>query len=182
VSANQIVILGVGNILEKDDGIGVYATHYLEKNFTTNAAVQFINGGVEGINLLNIFLDNERIIILDTIALDDTPGSIYNIPSQELGGMGINAGGAHEIGVLECLDMIELLSKPRPEAKVLGIVPAEVTFEIGLSPTLASAFESYINAILDALKQEGIILTPQPKIMPLSSIIDAFKHPEKTAR
>jgi hydrogenase maturation protease len=94
----SIVVLGVGNVLEEDDGIGIYAASYLDTNYVLSDHVQIIDGGVEGINLLNLFLENDHIIILDTINLNDTPGSIYNIPSYELSGYGLNSGGAQKLG------------------------------------------------------------------------------------
>ena len=54
----SIVVLGVGNVLEEDDGIGIYAAAYLRANYTLSPHVQVIDGGVEGINLLNLFLEN----------------------------------------------------------------------------------------------------------------------------
>ena len=96
----DLAILGVGNILEKDDAVAVYATRYLELNYDFNPKVDIINGGVEGINLLNMFMEYRHIIILDAIEIDDEPGSIYHIPSDKLTGYGLNSGGAHEIGVL----------------------------------------------------------------------------------
>ena len=59
---NELAILGVGNILEKDDGIAIYATKYLEVNYSFEPCVDIINGGVEGINLLNMFMEYKHII------------------------------------------------------------------------------------------------------------------------
>jgi len=50
-----MVILGTGNVLQKDDGLGVYAATYLKNNYTFSPAVEIINGGVEGINLFSVF-------------------------------------------------------------------------------------------------------------------------------
>ncbi|HHD83588.1 MAG TPA: hydrogenase expression/formation protein, partial [Campylobacteraceae bacterium] len=51
------VLLGIGNVLQKDDGIGVYAAEYLLRNYTFSPEISIINGGVEGIKLLDIFID-----------------------------------------------------------------------------------------------------------------------------
>jgi len=151
-----VVILGIGNVLQKDDGIGIYAANYLAKNYNYSKEIKIINGGVEGINLYSIFEENNNILILDTIELDDTPGSIYLIPSNELRGYGLNSGGAHEIGVMQCLDMLELQGKAIPKSTLLGIIPKHITFEIDLSDTLKKEFTNYINTALNYLKKEGI--------------------------
>jgi len=173
----SIVILGVGNVLEEDDGIGIYAAAYLNGNYTLSEHVQIIDGGVEGINLLNLFLENDHIIILDTINLDDSAGSIYNIPSYELSGYGLNSGGAHEVGVMQCLDMIELMGKPLPMSNVLGIVPKSITFHMGLSEELNARFDSYISTIIDYLKSCDIDVVKKERQQSLLEIIEAFKYP-----
>jgi hydrogenase maturation protease len=172
-----MVILGIGNILQKDDGLGVYASTYLKENYTYSKDIEIVNGGVEGINLFTIFEENNNILILDTIELQDKPASTYLIPACELSGHGLNSGGAHEIGVLQCLDMLELQGKPIPNSTVLGIVPQEVTFDISLSQPLQEAFESYILIALKFLKDAGVDATKKEKITSLEEIINRVKDP-----
>ena len=171
-----MVILGIGNVLQKDDGIGVYASTYLKENYFFSEEVKIINGGVEGINLFSLFEENNNILVLDTIELDDTPASIYLIPSYELSGHGLNSGGAHEIGVLQCIDMLELQGKPVPKTTILGIVPQNVTFDISLSETLINAFDGYIQTALNFLKTEGIEAEKKKNRIPLEEIIYAVKR------
>jgi len=173
----NIVLLGVGNVLQKDDGIGVYAAEYLLHNYTFSPTITIINGGVEGINLLDIFIENGIVIILDTIALDDKPASIYNIPSQALGGYGLNSGSAHEIGVLQCLDMLDLQELPRPQSNIIAIVPEEISFDFALSDTLIKAFEGYIKVILADLSQKGVQSQKNATKISLEKIILKFKDP-----
>jgi len=175
----SIVVLGVGNVLEEDDGVGIYACAYLNANYTFAPELEIINGGVEGINLLNLFLENDRIIILDTINLDDEAGSIYNIPSYELSGYGLNSGGAHEVGVMQCLDMIELMGHPLPESNVIGIIPQSITFHMGLSDELSERFTTYINTVINYLKTIEIDAMPNETIKSLDAIIDEFKYPSR---
>jgi len=169
-------VLGVGNILERDDGIAVYAAAYLQSNFTFEPAVRVVNGGVEGINLLNVFMEHDHILILDAIDVDDVPGSIYHIPAFELSGYGLNSGGAHEIGVMQCLDMLELMEKPLPESSVVGIVPAEVTVDIGLSETLEAAFDRYIDVIVSQIRNAGIAVSLKRDTLPLETVIARFRR------
>ena len=170
-----MTLLGIGNVLQKDDGLGVYATTYLQENYTFSEEITIINGGVEGINLFSIFEESDKILILDTIALNDKPTSIYLIPAKELSGHGLNAGGAHEIGVLQCLDMLELQGKELPEATVLGMIPAHITFDIDLSEELKDAFDGYINVALNFLKKEGVESFKKESTTSLEMIIGRIK-------
>jgi hydrogenase maturation protease len=171
-----MTLLGIGNILQKDDGIGVYAATYLQKNFSFSPPIDIIDGGVEGINLFGVLERSQKLLILDTIELDDTPGSIYLIPSKELGGYGLNSGGAHEIGVLQVLDMLELQGKALPEATVLGIVPHHITFEITLSPTLLDHFDAYIDVALKTIRDGGIEVTKKEESIPLETILSEVRR------
>ena len=174
MNENNFAILGVGNILEMDDGVAVYATRYLQSNYTFTPSIEIINGGVEGINLLNVFMQYKHILILDTIDIEDSPGSIYHIPAEELTGYGLNSGGAHEIGVIQCLDMLELMGRELPRSSILGIIPDEIDICIGLSTVLHERFDDYIKSVLGILEKNGIIVTQKEPITPLKSIIENF--------
>jgi len=170
----SLAILGVGNILEKDDGIAIYATKYLETNYRFSPELHIINGGVEGINLLNLFMDYSHIIILDAIEIDDKAGSIYHIPSEELTGYGINSGGAHELGVLQCFDILEMMGKELPKSSVIGIIPKTIDVEIGLSSLMQEKFLTYIKVIIKVLEENGFTCKQVDEIS-LETIIEEFK-------
>jgi hydrogenase maturation protease len=177
---DRMVILGIGNVLQKDDGLGVYAATYLKENYSFPDTVSVINGGVEGMNLLTVFMDNTDILILDTIEIEDEPGSIYAIPSHELAGRGINSGAAHEIGVIQCLDMLELQGKKLPDTMIMGIIPAEVTFDIALSDTLTEVFDDYIKVTVKFLEKLGITLKEKRERVSLQAIINKAKDPSSS--
>ncbi len=176
---NSIALLGIGNILEKDDGVAIYATQYLQKNYTFSPSIEIINGGVEGINLLNLFMEYEEILILDAIEIEDDPGSIYHIPSEKLTGYGLNSGGAHEIGVLQCFDILELMAKPLPKSSVIGIVPAEIDVSIALSSVIEEKFLTYIKTIINILKTKNIQVETREDSESLITIIENFRDPRR---
>lgn len=172
---HKLTILGIGNILQRDDGIGVYATAFLKKNYEFTPSIHFKEGGVAGMALLDTIEESCSLIILDSIEINDAPGSIYVIPANELGGYGINCGGAHEIGVLECLDMLELQGKELPNAAVIGIVPQEIDLQIGLSASLKEHFNDYVKTIISAIIKLDFKVGKRKEQYSLQEIIDRFK-------
>ena len=176
----NLAVLGVGNILEKDDGIAIYASSYLEKNYAFSPEIDIINGGVEGINLLNLFMEYKYILILDAIEIEDEVGSIYHIPSSELTGYGLNSGGAHEIGVIQCFDILELMGKEIPKSSVLGIIPHEIDVHIGLSDSMREKFDTYIQTLLKILKDFEIKVVEKDKKVSLEKIIEKFRNPQSS--
>ncbi|MDD5406369.1 MAG: HyaD/HybD family hydrogenase maturation endopeptidase [Sulfurovaceae bacterium] len=173
----DLTIVGVGNVLESDDGIGIYAVIFLEQNYNFNSTINFVNGGVEGMGLLNLLSQCEHMLILDAIEIDDEAGSIYVIPADELNGYGLNSGGAHEIGILQCFDMLELQGKPVPKASVIGIIPSQIEFDIALSSVLLSNFDRYINTILHHLAILGYEAKPSTDQVTLAQIVQKIKYP-----
>jgi hydrogenase maturation protease len=171
-----MLIIGIGNILQKDDGLGVYASTYLKENYIFYKDVNIVNGGVEGINLFGLLSEHKNILILDTLNLEDTPASIYLIPSKELRGYGLNSGGAHEIGILQCLDMMELQGKEIPKTTVLGVTPKHITFDIDLSFEIKNIFQSYINIALKFIEKEGVNSILKDSITSLEEIIQNVKR------
>jgi len=172
-----MIIIGIGNVLQKDDGLGVYAASYLFENYIFSQEVEIINGGVEGIHLFNVLENNSHVVVLDCLQLNDSPASIYAIPAKEISGYGLNNGGAHEIGILQCMDMMELQGKEIPQAIVIGIVPEEVTFAFGLSDALLEAFEGYISVVLQYLSKHGITHTKKEQTTTLQEIMNRAKDP-----
>ena len=173
----NIAVLGVGNILEEDDGVAVYETKYIEENYIFEPSISIINGGVEGINLLNLFMEYGYVLILDAIEIEDEAGSMYHIPSQQLTGYGLNSGGAHEIGVLQCFDILELMGKESPVSSVLGIIPKTIDVHIGLSDVMYNSFDTYIKMALNIIEKENIKITKKEKSISLVQIIEEFKNP-----
>ena len=173
----DLALLGVGNILEKDDGVAIYATRYLEENYSFSPEIDIVNGGVEGINLLNMFMEYKHIIIIDAIEIEDDVGSIYHIPSHKLTGYGLNSGGAHEIGVLQCFDILELMGKELPKSSVIGIIPSHIDVHIGLSKELTEKFDTFIETIIKILKENNIEVKKSTKNTSLDEIIENFKNP-----
>jgi len=173
----KLLILGIGNILQNDDGVGVYATKFLETNYTFSPKISIINGGVEGINLLNVFMEYKEVLILDAIDIQDEAGSIYHLPAKELINHKLNIATAHDIGVIECLNMLQLMDKEPPISSILGIVPQNIAFRIGLSETLAQKFHLYIQTLLSILKEHGIEVEKNAKTLSLEEIVEGFwKH------
>ena len=172
-----MIIIGIGNVLQKDDGLGVYAASYINENYTFSEDIEIINGGVEGIHLFNVLEENNHVVVLDCLQLNDTPASIYAIPAKEISGYGLNNGGAHEIGILQCMDMMELQGKEIPEAIVIGIIPGEVTFAFGLSDEIVETFEGYISVVLQYLTKHGITHTKNENHTTLQEIMNRAKDP-----
>ncbi|MFW2581853.1 hydrogenase maturation protease, partial [Aliarcobacter butzleri] len=90
------IIVGVGNMLFKDEGIGIYASEYIRQNYEfDDENLEIIDGGTLGFKLMAYFQEYDNVIILDTVSIEDTAGSIYRLPSEVLLGLGNYRKTAH---------------------------------------------------------------------------------------
>jgi hydrogenase maturation protease len=152
----KIAIIGVGSIIFFDDGVGVYACKYLDENYTFLDEVSLIDGGVLGFGLLDYMQEYDKVLILDTITMDDEAGAIYNLPSEMLLGLGSYKQSVHEIEVVEMLESCVLLDKCA-QVNIIAIVPEDIVrVNIGLSDILKEKFETFVEVVLSELKSTGV--------------------------
>ncbi|GAB6072924.1 HyaD/HybD family hydrogenase maturation endopeptidase [Venenivibrio stagnispumantis] len=152
----KIGILGIGNILFKDEGVGVFAVKYLEGNYKFNPNIDLIDAGTAGFGLMEYFEDYDNIILIDTISINDEPGSIYRLTPQQLVGIGSYHQTAHEVEVLQMLELSALKGK-MADVVIIGVVPEDISkSEIGLTQSLEKNFNFLIETILNEIKKLNI--------------------------
>ena len=174
----KTAIVGAGTVIYQDEGVGVFAAKYIEKNYTfENNDVTMVDGGVLGFQLMVYYQEYDKVIILDTITMDDEVGSIYNLPSEELLGLGSYKQTAHEVEIIEMLEICSLL-ETMAEVNIVGIVPEDIeTVVVGLTQKMRDNFFNLVNAGLAELDKAGIKYTKKETEVTLDSIIDNYSNP-----
>lgn len=176
-NVKSVVVIGIGNILFKDEGVGVYASRYLDENYVFKPSIDIIDGGTLGFKLMAYYQGYDRVILLDTVSIDDKPGSVYHLPAEALIGLGSYRQTAHEVEVVEMLEICMLLDK-MAEMSVVGIVPEDIkSVEIDLTSTLYHHFPAIIERTLMELQKVGILATLNDNHKTLAEIIYAYNNP-----
>ncbi|NWG01426.1 MAG: HyaD/HybD family hydrogenase maturation endopeptidase [Syntrophaceae bacterium] len=147
----KIVILGVGNLLLSDEGVGVHVAHELMK-MNLPPEVSVVEGGTDGFGLLNIIMEANRLIVIDAVKGGAAPGSIYRFDIGEVRNCpsGFKTS-VHQIGILEVLDLSELIGKT-PYTTVIGIEPKSLEMGMELSPEVNAKIPRVIKLIMHELK------------------------------
>jgi hydrogenase maturation protease len=147
----KTVILGVGNLLLSDEGVGVHVANELMK-MSLPPEVTVVEGGTDGFGLLNIITDANRLIVIDAVKGDAAPGSIYRFDFGEVRHCpsGFKTS-VHQIGILEVLDLSELIGKT-PRTTVIGVEPKSLEMGMELSSEIKARIPRIIELILDELK------------------------------
>jgi len=144
----NIAILGIGNILMQDDGAGVEVVKRLEQlDWPEN--ISFIDGGTAVLSLLDVFINNQKIIVVDTLKGGHQPGTVYRLTPEQLGEWKKESLSLHDVQVLDVMRMAALFNS-YPEVIIYGIEPYIIEMELGLSePMLAR-----LPALLECVRRE----------------------------
>ncbi len=150
----KILIMGIGNLLMGDEGVGIHVLCYLQE-ISQPRGVDFVDGGTGGLNLLGFFLDYDRIILIDAVVDGQPPGTVSIVypeyPSDYPATL-----VSHDIGLKDLIDSAYLLDRT-PEVVMVTISirePSKVTLD--LSPEVSAAIPSAADTVLDELKSAQI--------------------------
>ena len=160
MSQPRILLLGVGNILYSDEGVGVHAAQHLAANYTFSENVTLLEGGTLGKLLMHAIMDCDRLIVIDAVLGGHEPGSIYRLEDEGLRkSLGFH-DSQHQVDLVDTLVSCELIGN-RPKAVVIGMEPADwKTMQMELTPTCNEKFPKFIEHVLEELKATGVSATP----------------------
>ncbi|MEJ5172311.1 MAG: HyaD/HybD family hydrogenase maturation endopeptidase [Hydrogenothermaceae bacterium] len=152
----KIAVLGAGNVLFKDEGFGVFAVKYLERNYRFYPTIDLIDGGTGGFKLIEYFQDYDYVILVDTISVKDKPGAVYRVEGEKLAGISSYHQTAHEVEILQMIDLAALSGKCA-KTVVIGIVPKDInSSQIGLTEEVEKSFLFVVQQIINELSNLGI--------------------------
>ena len=140
----KLLVLGVGNILLTDEGIGVHAIReFWEEEWPDS--VDFIDGGTFTQDLFYLFQEYENILVLDVVKGGREPGTIYRLEEKDLRDNEEQSLSLHDIDLLDSLKMAEMLGT-RPLLTVIGIEPQSLGWDMEMTPVLKAAFPKFLEA------------------------------------
>jgi len=152
VSAEQymnkpgIMILGIGNLLCRDDGVGVRIAMEMQ-GFDKYSGIRIVDGGTFP-DLFSLLDDDvARLIIVDALRGSGRPGDIYRLNLQEENIADGPAASLHGMGVLDSLKLMKKLGQQPPQVTIIGIEPADVSPGLELSPVIKSVVPAIIRAV-----------------------------------
>lgn len=147
IPSPKITILGVGNELLSDEGVGVHVVRELQKR-DCFPDIEIIEGGTDGFGLLNIITDTDYLIVIDSLRGGEKPGSIYRFDIEDAPACpDLFKTSVHQIGILEVIHLSGLIGKT-PKTTVIGIEPKILTRGMKLSPEIRKKIPRVI-ALID---------------------------------
>ncbi len=150
----KLLVLGVGNILMMDEGIGVHAIHefWKEKDQYDENLVDFIDGGTFTQDIFYLLEEYEIVLVLDVVRAGRDAGTIYSLDEEDLIQNEKQMLSLHDVDMLDSLDMAEMRGH-RPTLKVVGIEPEKIDWGLEMTPTLTTAFPGFIKVAKKHIKK-----------------------------
>jgi hydrogenase maturation protease len=147
----DIVVIGLGNVVLSDDGVGVHAVRRLRECTHLRDGVELIEGGTAGLLLLPHLADARRAIIIDAIDTGAAPGTLVRLAGEDWASIFAIRVSPHDVGLRDLLGAAQL-SGAWPQRLVLhGVQPATTVVGIELSAPVAGALEQLVSAVATEL-------------------------------
>ncbi len=152
MSANRILVLGVGNLLLGDEGVGIHLINKMQKT-SLPPGVEVMDGGTTSFELINYFRGRKKVIIVDAVKGDAEPGTILRFTPEDADLQWHQTESAHQLNLQELFRFARKLT-PSPEIIVYGIVPKETKhFSMQLSRPVKRQLPRVITEIIREIKR-----------------------------
>jgi hydrogenase maturation protease len=151
----KILILGVGNILYADEGVGVRAVERLLATYAFSDNVTLLDGGNLGMRLMGPLMEADACIVLDAVLGGDVPGTIYRLTGEDLRKSLAFKDSMHQSDLVDTLISCQLVGK-RPDTVVIGMEPLDFkSMAVELTPTITERLPAMCDIALTELRALG---------------------------
>jgi hydrogenase maturation protease len=155
-----VLVIGLGNPIMADDGLGLAALERLRQGWRVPESVRLVDGGTWGMNLLPLIEEAERIVFLDAIDAGLPVGAPVLLEREELPRLFSHKLSAHQIDLREVLAVAELRGTLPSDLVAIGLQPGRLEMSSGLSPELECQLDELLTAVLEQLERWGCACSP----------------------
>ncbi len=156
-----VVVLGIGNILLSDEGIGVRAVEELQRRFHLPETVTVIDGGTCGMELLDQLGNADPLIIVDAVRVGRAPGSVVVLSDDEIGAFFKTKISPHQVGISDVLATLHLAGTPPTRVVLIGVQPVSLETGMELTAEVAGRMDEVVALVAAELQAAGAAPTPK---------------------
>jgi hydrogenase maturation protease len=173
-----VLVLGLGNVLLGDDGLGAAAVARLERNYRIPSGVQLEDGGTLGMTLLGLLAESERVILIDAVRTDSPPGTLVRIDGDKVMDAVRDRLSPHQVGVADLLDAARLIDRYPASVTLLGLVPESIDLSIARSGAVDAKIDALVAAVVDEVQSLGYTMlaetAPDDRHSPMRDLTQRF--------
>jgi hydrogenase maturation protease len=144
-------VLGLGNLVHSDDGLGVHAIHRLQEDSRVPAGVVLLDGGTQGLSLIPHISGFPRLLVIDAIDVGEAPGTVMRFEGRALDGLPGKAT-VHQLGFADLMITMKLLGDAPDEVVVLGVQPVSTEWSAELTPRVREAMPALVDLVIAQLQ------------------------------
>jgi hydrogenase maturation protease len=153
---SNIAIFGIGNLLQRDEGVGVHLINQLEKDYSFSPRINLIDGGTMGTDLLPYLEQNDKIIILDAVNFNEPPGFIGVIKNDDILRRLNTKLSIHHLGITDVLSSARLLDIEPSEIYLIGIQTKNIEMGTYLTDEIKQKTSKMIEEAIKKLREWGV--------------------------
>jgi hydrogenase maturation protease len=158
---SQTLVLGVGNILLQDEGVGVRVVEQLREGCVLPEEIQVLDGGTMGLDLLYYLEGVERLLVIDAVDAGQSPGTIIRLTGDEIPALLGRKLSPHQIGLADLLSVAELRDLTPGQVILIGVQPASLETGLDLSPTIRARLPAIVEMVIKEVRNWGYITNRQ---------------------
>jgi hydrogenase maturation protease len=151
----DLLVLGLGNLLLSDDGLGPAVMAELVRRFVAPEGVALLDGGTLGLALLGELAEARAAILVDAVAAEAPAGTLVRIEGAEVAPAVAQRLSPHQIGVADLLGAARLLGREPPRLVLLGAVPQSLELGVGCSPSVAASIDPLVLRVAEECRALG---------------------------
>lgn len=158
----KTLVLGIGNVLLQDEGVGVHALLELQRRFEIDDAVELLDGGTAGVELLRYLDGKEHVVVVDAIAAGHPAGTVFRVEGEDVPRTFHQRISPHQIGLSDVL-ATALITDTAPAGIVMfGVEPQSLATGLALTPAVEASLDKLVGAIVDELRRVGHRVEERP--------------------
>lgn len=152
MSGTAPLVLGVGNVLLGDEGVGVAVARRLEAAQAAGdtripTGTRIVDGGTLGLDLLPLLADSDAVVIIDAVDLGRDPGTVVVLRDGAVEATLAGHLSPHQVGVGDLVAAARLLGEVPARLSLVGIQPAAIEVRLDLSPAVAAAVDVAVDRV-----------------------------------
>jgi hydrogenase maturation protease len=151
-----ITILGLGNILMTDEGVGVHAVKEFERRYAVPDSVEIVDGGAAGLDLIPFIEGREKVLMVDAVNFDQEPGFIGVLENEAIPARITEKASMHHLGLLDVLSIIRMSGNLPGELCLIGIQPKSLDLGLDMTPEIWDKKDILIGRIIKKLQEWNI--------------------------
>ena len=157
-AAKKILVIGMGNVLMQDEGVGVRAVEELESHYSIPDDITILDGGTTGMELFEPIRNCTHLIVADGVNTGHPHGTIVRIANEEIPVFFQTKISNHQLGLSDLLALLQLKSEMPEHVAIIGMVPHSLENKLGLSSEAEAGLKHMVMGLVNELASLGIEL------------------------